>query len=605
MNQGPEPVPPPDWLELIEGSAPLLLIAPHGGRAGPAARATLHPKVNDLETAAITRELADRTDATALINFGMDRNELDCNRLAQVARRAPWLLDLIADRVAAIIERHNRATVLLIHGWNVIEPRVDLGLGLRERAGRLHPPVGAHISACDAFIHGPVATLSRHLHAAGIIPSFGLRYPGGGKENLLQAFTSRHAASPLDSLRRLAAMAHDGLIDALQLEMSVAVRLAGELRKRNLDALSAIFSGQQQHASRPDADPAHTPITVVRSAPTPRPSAKPQPAAASSVPPTRVGLEFFDPVAGVGAMVSFDFGANPAGGRIMVLFDGYRAALFTGEGKPAREGTYIRLGPLELDAGHGRGHLSFRGTAVVVNDGAAYLSVERALAGGRLDHAMELSATLDFPASDHADPNLLGAHLARALADDVGEDYRAVPAAAYGRLHGSIVIEGRRRDLNAIARLGFSFTGLSPQKFVTRRMLWACFPGKPLTGLEARMLTFDDAPAYRACSVLNEGCWRSGELATLRIETPATGACPDRLTASFVDPRGGAHHNLEGVARNYMTLSRPGLGNTRIYTSLGFAAYQLGNIRGAGMFEYSRIAEASGAVPAASDSGSE
>src|SRR5271163_3865515 len=114
---------PVEWLELIDGLGPLLLIAPHGGRAGPAARATLHPKVNDLETAAITRELADRTSASALINFAMDRNELDCNRLAQVAGRAPWLLDLIVDRITAIIERHGRATVLLIHGWNVIEPR--------------------------------------------------------------------------------------------------------------------------------------------------------------------------------------------------------------------------------------------------------------------------------------------------------------------------------------------------------------------------------------------------------------------------------------------------------------------------------------------------
>jgi len=42
------------WLEVIEGSAPLLLIAPHGGRAGAAAHAILHPKVNDLETAEIT-----------------------------------------------------------------------------------------------------------------------------------------------------------------------------------------------------------------------------------------------------------------------------------------------------------------------------------------------------------------------------------------------------------------------------------------------------------------------------------------------------------------------------------------------------------------------
>src|SRR5713226_5288911 len=107
------------WLEIIDGDAPILLIAPHGGRAGAAARATLHPKVNDLETAEITRELARRLNATALINAGMDRNELDCNRVAQVATREPWLLDLIADEVAQIVDRWQRATVLIIHGWNI------------------------------------------------------------------------------------------------------------------------------------------------------------------------------------------------------------------------------------------------------------------------------------------------------------------------------------------------------------------------------------------------------------------------------------------------------------------------------------------------------
>src|SRR5579859_3532623 len=195
---------PAPWLEVIEGAVPILLIAPHGGRAGAASRATLHPKVNDLETAAITRDLTRRLGAAALINAGMDRNEIDCNRLSQIVARAPWMLDQIADRVERIIEDHRRATVLLIHGWNVIEPRIDFGLGLRHANGALRPPTGAHVSASDEFIHGPVAALFARLGAAGIIPTFGLRYPGGAGQNLLQAFTERHAASEVEALRRLA-----------------------------------------------------------------------------------------------------------------------------------------------------------------------------------------------------------------------------------------------------------------------------------------------------------------------------------------------------------------------------------------------------------------
>jgi hypothetical protein len=581
--------PAADWLERIEGNAPILLIAPHGGRAGPAARATLHPKVNDLETAAITRELAARIDATALINFAMDRNELDCNRLTQVAGRAPWLLDLIADRLAAIIERHGRATILLIHGWNVIEPRVDLGLGLRERAGRLHPPTGAHISACDDFINGPVAVLADRLHAAGILPSYGLRYPGGGGQNLLQAFTPRHEASQLASLQRLAAIARDGLIDALQLEMSVAVRLPGELRERNLDVLGGIFSRPLASVSASDARP---PLAIVRSA-APPPALARKPSVASSKSPVRVGIEFFDPAAGLGAMASFDFGANSAGARIMVLFDHYRAALFTGEGKTVRDGQIMRLGPLELNADPSHGSLKFHGTAVVVNDGAAYLSVENALAEGRLDQAMELSTALDFP--DAGEGGLLGDHFTRFLAGDTIEDHRAAPAAIFGRLRGSILIEGQRRTIDAVARIGFSFTGLSPSKFATRRMLWASFPGHPIAALETRLLTFDDAPDFRSAALLAGDGWHHGQLESLVLETPATGACPDRLAAVFTDSRDGSRHQLQGQARNYMTLSRPGFNNARIHTSLGFATYQLGDQTGAGMFEYSRIAATSDA----------
>jgi len=61
----------------------LLLIAPHGGRAEPRTRSMLNPKVNDLHTADITRGLARRLGASALINVAMDRNRIDCNRLSQ------------------------------------------------------------------------------------------------------------------------------------------------------------------------------------------------------------------------------------------------------------------------------------------------------------------------------------------------------------------------------------------------------------------------------------------------------------------------------------------------------------------------------------------
>jgi hypothetical protein len=271
----------------------------------------------------------------------------------------------------------------------------------------------------------------------------------------------------------------------------------------------------------------------------------------------------------------------------MVLFDQHRAALFTGEGKAVRDGQILRLGPLELNADPACGSLNFHGTAVVVNDGAAYLSVEKALAEGRLDQSMELSAALDFP--DAGDSGgLLGEHFARVLAGAEIEDHQAVPAAIFGHLRGSIMIEGKRRAIDAVARMGFSFTGFNPSQFATRRMLWASFPGNPAAA-EARLLTFGDAPDYRSLNLLGDGGWREGRLEAFALDTPATGACPNQLSAVFIHSRDDSRHRLEGQARNYMTLSRPGFNNARIHTSLGFATFQLEGQAGAGMFEYSRI----------------
>jgi hypothetical protein len=592
------------WLEVIEGDAPILLIAPHGGRAGAASRTTLHPKVNDLETAGITRDLANRFGATALINAGMDRNEIDCNRLSQLAARAPWMLDLIAERATRIVDRHGRATVLLIHGWNVIEPRIDFGLGLRQTNGGLRPPAGAHVSASDEFINGTVAALFVRLGAAGIIPTFGLRYPGGASQNLLQAFTERHAASEIDALRRLARLGARGVIDALQLEMSVAVRLEGAIRKRGLEALAEGFLRSPDGAAGFMQAPAKNAITIDRIAPAPVARKTP---ASPVEPPVRVGIEFYDPAARIGGMASFDFGSGAAGARIMMLFDHCCAALFTGEGKPAREGGKMRLGPLELAVSSGGGSLSFRGPAVIVNDGGAYLSVENALAHSTLDSEMTLAATVELDATSRS-ANSAGETFDGLIERAIGAAGKAgdgAGTAVFGRLRGALIVSGVRREIDAVARIGASFTGLEPQRFETRRMLWASFPDAPeFAALEARAWTFaegGDRHSARACA---EGEWRECELAAIELETPAPGAPPDPFFASMTTP-GGEDAELRGVAEAFMTLSRPGPDYTRIHTSIGFASYRLGSASGAGMFEYSRIATASGTSSHDDDSDSD
>ncbi|HYL60030.1 MAG TPA: hypothetical protein VEU51_14260, partial [Candidatus Acidoferrales bacterium] len=299
---------PEAWLEVLDAESPLLLIAPHGGRAEPRTRALLNPKVNDLHTADITRALASRLRASALINTAMDRNRLDCNRLSQIVERAPWLIELIAERVESIVARHGRATVLLIHGWNIIEPRLDFGLGLRTIGGELRPPGAACVSASDDFIHGPLNDLADRLRGHGIQPTYGMRYPGGGLQNLLQAFSARHSRSPVAALRSISEIAMTGTVDAAQLELSVALRMPGDLRARTEDSIAAVFSGNgATHAVAAESMPQRARVVVNRE---PRPPVVKREigAAASVAAPGRVGIEFYDPAARIGAMASFDVG---------------------------------------------------------------------------------------------------------------------------------------------------------------------------------------------------------------------------------------------------------------------------------------------------------
>jgi hypothetical protein len=563
---------PEDWLEVIEADSSLLLIAPHGGHAEPRTRGILHPKVNDLHTADITRALAARVGATALINHAMDRNRLDCNRIAQIAGNAPWLLQMIDERVRQIVERYGRATILLIHGWNIIEPRVDFGLGLKLLGGELRPPAAAHVSASDEFIHGPLAHFAAQLREAGIKPSFGMRYPGGGAQNLLQAFTRRHRESDVTALRSIAETAD--VVDALQLEFSVACRMPGPLREHCIAAMEAAFAPPYRATAV-----AYGGAPITRTA---RPKVVSNAPKAPPPQPTRVGVEFYDSTARIGAMASFDLGAGGFGARIMMLLGARRVALFTGEGRVERTEHGIALGPLRLDQRGETLALSFDGPAVVVPDSAEYLSIERALASGRLDPALHIGL--------HLTPFGAPLDLASVLVSAKDPSRLTNGLAAFGMISGELLVEGAARELRGYARAGVSFTGLGPTKFSARRMAWACFADSvEASALEVRRTTGDDGDEHRSARVMEAGTWREHELLSLTLETPGVESPPHTIEAQIL-VHDAEPLRLLGETESFIPLSRPGPDSSRIYTALGFATFTMGERSGAGMFEYSRRA---------------
>lgn len=559
---------PEPWLEIIEGDSPLLLIAPHGGRAGKAAQATLHPKVNDLHTAEITRELAALLHASALINSAMDRNLIDCNRIPQLAERAPWLLEIVAQRLAAMVERFGRATVLLVHGWNIIEPRVDFGLGVRTYGRELRPTGSARVSASDDFINGPLLSLAAKLRAAGITPTFGLRYPAGGIHNLVQAFTERHRESPLSPLSRISAIAARGVVDAAQLELSVSVRLPGPLRQRCVEAITETFSGPPQTAA-----PSDTNLSIVR---TPLASRR-----VATTAPVRVGIEFYDAASGIGAMASFDLGTPGFGARIMMLLGERRVILCTCEGTTKRDHDRLSLGPLSLAIRGSSLVLEFVGPAVVVPDGSTYLSIERALATGILDPRARV--TLKVPLSgDGLGPSVLFGHEAP---DGAARNIAPVFSIATGEA----TLEGRHYTLHASTRAGVSFTGLGPQKFNERRMIWALVHGdEPAQdAIELRRIDGDSETEQQIARLFSAGNWSTLTLTSLAIEAGAPESMPHRLEATVAASHGDSF-SLLGRPIAFVPLSRPGLNGSRIYTSLGFGTFKWGTRSASGMFEYSR-----------------
>ena len=114
------------------------------------------------------------------------------------------------------------------------------------------------------------------------------------------------------------------------------------------------------------------------------------------------------------------------------------------------------------------------------------------------------------------------------------------PIAAFGRLRGTIVVGGRRRALDAVARIGASFTGLGPQKFSTRRMLWANFnDGGHCRALEMRTLALD--ANGRTSNRSNFDAMMVGTNAASRVSTSTSTsplAPPDRVSGDVTTASG-------------------------------------------------------------------
>jgi hypothetical protein len=562
------------WLEFRTGRVPVLLIAPHGGRARRPARNHHHPKVNDLYTDELARELAVRLEASAIINRAMDRNRLDCNRIPQLLTRAPWMLAALADHAEQLVNAHGRLAVLIIHGWNVIEPRVDFGIGVRLERGT-PPPTGMDsVSAGTEFVSDLLFPLARRLDDWGIIASFGLRYPAAGKNNLLQAFTRRHHASDAPALRRLAELARGGAIEAAQMELSVPLRWPGPLRARTLacveEALAAWIE-RRRNGTKTATAPARR---CARATPARETGFSGQ--ADPQFQSLRYGMEFYDPAASLGGIASFRFGRGLGRASLLLLCAGGKVVMFSTEDRARVAANEMALGGLKLALKERSFGLRFAGPAIAVPDARACLSVEQALASGRL---LEVSLSLE----GQADGCATETHIDQLLRFPE----RAPARSRFGRTCGEVRLGAAVYTIDAPGRVGFGPNyGSAGSTLRPIKQLWAYLNAPPAPiALEAGL----HAPDGLAGNHLRRGSRAAGSpeswsLDALELVAPTPSQFPQRLIAVLRQGPAGQPLALAGRVEKCVALTHPGPGGTIIYTTLGFAALESRLASGHGTF---------------------
>lgn len=389
----------PPWMRFIQGDAPIIFIAPHGGRRPADAPIKDSIKVNDLYTAELTEELAARTGGYAIINCSLDRNELDLNRISQVRARAPWFLEALVELVAALAEQHEEVRVFFIHGWNVVQPVCDLGMGLKQKGQHVAPASKfASPTLSPAFFNSTVLSFRNITLALGLDVAIGRRYPAADKENVMQLFSSRFAHDPSPLVQRLAELSTQEKVHAVQLELGVGLRWPGKEREQFVEAFcqtlgsptALVSSNGHGFASLPEsaAETTH----VVQPPPLPFSPSEPRKS-------TRFGLHFHDPYSGLGIMGGIEFGGEEPthSGRLMLSLGGTEMALFTGEDEARHAGAQVRVGGLTWRGEPEGWAISYHGPVMRFSHPQAFIRLEEGLAASRIEPA-RIDLRLKLPA---------------------------------------------------------------------------------------------------------------------------------------------------------------------------------------------------------------
>ncbi len=387
----------PDWIEYIEGKAPIVLVAPHGGRRPSNAPIRDSIKVNDLHTATLTRQLASRTGGYALINQSLDRNEIDLNRVSQVRTDAPWFPDALLELMSHLVARHGTAKVFFVHGWNVVQPVCDLGVGLKQHGTRLVPAGKGAPTIGAAFLSEELLPFQTAGMAAGLDVSLGRRYPAAAKNNFMQVFSPRFAEDESFPIRTLAELSSQEKIHAVQLELGVGLRWPGPDRERFIDLFCRTLGQASKPLPQHGRDFSH--LSLAGSDVSTGRDGAFLPVHHDSQ-PSRISLHFHDPVSSLGLMggIEFDTNASTHSGRLLLSLGGTEMMLFTGEDEASPHPNQVRIGGYIWQRNADGLSISYRGTAMRFSHPQAFIRLEDGLAASRIEPVeMQLQLVIPHP----------------------------------------------------------------------------------------------------------------------------------------------------------------------------------------------------------------
>lgn len=526
----------------------MLVIAPHGGLG---ARDLLTPdpptilRGNDLHTAELARLVAARLDASLLANEGADRNEIDLNRLDEVRARAPWFLDAVGTHLERIVARHGRAVVLVVHGWQIVQPRCDVGIGARLATADEAAARAQRLTVSQAFVYGPLERLREATALQGIGTTYGSRWPAQHRNNVMQLF--RRAAdagtAPSHGGTTLAAR---GCVDAVQLELGAPLRYPGPWRDRFLDAVATAFGDlAAEGATRVRARAADRARDTASGGGAPGPPAvRGLALQALAEQPASPGLGI---VVGLGPMSPRELGA-----RLLLFPGGQRMLLFTGHERIGA-GANDRVGALEARPGPQGLTVRFRGPVLDVPDASRHFRHEAAQLAARV---VELELDLRFVAH--------------------GET-------GYGAVEGA----ARADDTSwRIAAHGFTEPVLARPSAATRSLRLTAAFGSAL-GITAQLAAGSRAGLLR--------CLTARGVREHALACEPASIVPGRLAGAFeVGAQGGPI--LRCTPLGHVSVLRPGPGGRPLHVTFGAARFELdGGEIGGGFYEHGAPA---GADPA-------